>query len=190
MLFSSYIILNKSFIKLWVDESNYISLSLTILLAIAIWSLTAQTYVYNLILAFGKFKKSSIIILLESIFRVCLMFLLTHYFKINGVPMAILVTTFISFLILFAQLRTILKDKNISLPTISMKKILHLFIISGITIFLHFNVSEIINSWLDFIISGVTLITVFSVLIILFNNDIKNIFLNFLSKLYNKNKTL
>jgi len=162
LLFSSYIILNESFVKLWVDESNYLGITLTVLLAFAFWSMSAHTYVYNLILAFGKFKKASLIILFEALFRIGFMFLFVKLFDINGIPIAIIFTTLVSFLIMFMQLREIFKKEKNIITLFSYKRLLLLIFIIVAAVSLNFVISQYINSWLPFVCFSIVSLLVLS----------------------------
>ncbi|MDD2635458.1 MAG: oligosaccharide flippase family protein [Bacteroidales bacterium] len=92
LLFSIYILLNRSFVTLWVGEENYLGDFMTILIAGSLFFNFTSNFLSYILSTTGDIKFSSNTVFYESIMKVVLLFLLLKYFGVYGLPFALIVS--------------------------------------------------------------------------------------------------
>lgn len=97
---SFYILLNNEFLLIWVGSEFIISKFSTILFALSSFLMILMQR--SIILEFSdrKIKRTSIILIFESLFRIILLYLLINFFGFNGGPISVIISSFIFLLII------------------------------------------------------------------------------------------
>lgn len=175
LFFSSYIILNKVFIGLWVGLENYLGDLMTALIALSlIFSYFSNSLSY-LLSTTGDFKFPNIAVFFESIFKLVLLYLLLKYMGLYGLPIAIIATSGV-FLVVYIlrwnrHLNLNTREKRIFLKTTS--KILILIILA--TIALHKIKDAIkLDGVFEFFLFGALVCLTLAIITVLFNEPIKS----------------
>jgi O-antigen/teichoic acid export membrane protein len=91
--FGSYILLNHSFVLLWVGEDLFKGNVLSLLIGISFSGVVLSNYLNNTLTAMGDFNFASWLRTLEETIRFILIIVFLSLFGLNGMPVAVIVTT-------------------------------------------------------------------------------------------------
>jgi len=97
-LFSLYILINNIFVKIWVGSKNYISDSMTLLISVSLILSYYSNLTSYLLGITGDIKYPAFLIFLESIMKLFLLYFLLLLFGIYGLPIAVIISSFIFFI--------------------------------------------------------------------------------------------
>lgn len=144
--FFTYVVMNHSFVTLWVGESYALDQGITLMLGIAYFAGSLRNMLWQLLNGFGTYHYASCVVLLEGVGKVLLAAVLLYSVGIVGMPFALLLGGGLSVIALLIQL-----SKHLELPfnksvlvKISFVTIV-LFVLSGACV-------ERLNpgSWIEF----------------------------------------
>ena len=91
---SFYILLNNEFLLIWVGSEFIISKFSTILFALSSFLMILMQKSIILEFSARKIKRTSIILIFESIFRIILLYFLINFFGFNGGPISVILSAF------------------------------------------------------------------------------------------------
>ena len=176
LAFSVFIILNKSFVDLWVGSENYLGNLMTILIALSlIISYFSNTFSY-LLSTVGDFRFPNIAVFFESMLKLALLYLLLKYLGLYGLPIAMIVTSGV-FLVIYIwrwnrHLHLDSQQKRFIFKTTS--KILIVLTIATIALF-KIKDAITLDGFLEFLLFGALVSITLVIITILFNPPIKSI---------------
>jgi len=159
--FSIYIVMNESFIRLWVGDEYFLSKAVIILLGVAFFLRSVRSIIWQLLNGMGDFIYTSMCILFEGVVRIILLVFFMPFIGVVAVPLALLTASVISLYVLAKRMnREICFVYNVRTVSLYLMSLLASFMVS---IFLGTVLNPI--SWLGFV--GILLIV--SILFLLFS---------------------
>lgn len=167
--FSLFVILNKSFMSLWIGSNYYLNTFVLIALGFSCLLINFKNLFAQLLNSFGLFKYSALIVFFDGLLKVIFSYLFIKIFGIFGVPFAASCIGIISSILLISRL---LKRLSISINYWLFLKI-SLFI-TFVFLFSGFISNMIyVTDWLDFFIFA-------SLTLFILTITLSLIFINFL----------
>lgn len=185
---TGFVVLNKSFVTLWVGENLFGGTFLNFL--ICIWlSITIITEVLSfLVYSLGDIKKSNIVSFAQSIFFVIILAPCIKYFKIEGVIIASIISNFCFSLWYFPYSFIKLSKINNSELLKILWELIKVIFISTIIIFLFKNIN--ISNWVNFFIQVLEVTVLYFLVLFLFSKNFKSELSIFYRKILNKRKSI
>lgn len=163
--FVTYVVMNHSFVTLWVGESFALGQGITLTLGIAFFVGSLRNMVWQLLNGFGEYHYASSVILLEGVGKALLAAVLLYSVGIVGMPVALLLGGGMSVIVLSIQLSKYL-ELPVSKSALAKASIVTvmLFALSGVC-------AEKLNpaSWIVFVLLAVGVVLLVSLLCVLFN---------------------
>lgn len=106
--FGTYAILNESFIRLWVGSEFLLGSQITLILAMGGYIMFLANSAHRLLIGVGDIKKPSYWLLIEAVLRVFIMYILLIMIGIEGIPLAMIVTSTILYIVLWLRFKALL----------------------------------------------------------------------------------
>lgn len=150
--FVSYVMMNHSFVTLWVGEAFALNQMLILMVGIAFFGNSLRNIIWQMLNGFGDYQDSSRIIFIEGIAKVLLAAVLLNYMGLLGVPLAMVITSIISMVALAIKLQSHVK------LTISKQKLVYAFAMAIVLFGLSGYFAGMVHttSWVTFaLVSGV-----------------------------------
>lgn len=144
----SYIVLNNSFIGLWVGDNKIISNYIAALLGAGYFVALINRSNINCLNAFGDFKSTSIITIIENLFRFIVMLIALQFFGITGFVISTLLSSIMFSSIYVKRLRIYNYYPLSSIETGGVVAIFISIVLSSLACFMDFK----IVSWIEFFI--------------------------------------
>lgn len=146
--YASYVVLNQRFINIWVGPEFLTRNLLTILIGVSLLSRNTAGYFARFFTATGRIKESSILITLETTMRLILLVLLLKLIGIEGLPLALILSSGTFALIFFNKIRGELNLKDqIKFNIFFFLRIL--LVVAGTVLLLLVNIP--LSRWITFI---------------------------------------
>jgi len=189
MIFIGFVLLNKSFIDLWIGEEFYAGDITNILL---VFWVVLSSFMSNLsytVFAFGDIRKNNLVIFIQSVLFLILMLVFIHPLGLKGMALALVLSqTCISLFYYPLKLNEFVKFRRDEFYAI-FKEVLIVFIIVLLMFFVSFYVDFSLPSWYKFITCTIACVFCYSMFLSLiskkFKNEIKHLFINSMHILIN-----
>jgi O-antigen/teichoic acid export membrane protein len=189
MIFIGFVLLNKSFIDLWIGDKFYAGNVTNILL---VFWVVLSSFMSNLsytVFAFGDIRKNNLVIFIQSLAFIILMLLFINPLGLKGMALALVLSqTCISLIYYPLKLNKFIKLRRDEFYAI-FKEVLIVFIIVLLMFFVSFYVDFSIPSWYKFITYIIACVFCYSLFLSLisqkFKNEIKHLFINSMHNLTN-----
>jgi O-antigen/teichoic acid export membrane protein len=102
--FVTYIIMNHSFVTLWVGETFALNQDIILAIGLAYFVNSLRNMVWQVLNGFGEYQYSSSIIFMEGVGKMLLAAVLLKFIGILGVPLAFAITSMLSLIALIVRL--------------------------------------------------------------------------------------
>ena len=185
LLFLVYILLNKSFVTIWVGETDYLGNIMTLLISVSLFISFFSNLLSYLLSTTGDVKFASNSVFFESTTKVILLFLMLKLLGVYGLPLALTISGLFFILIYLKRW-----NKHLDLNNEQIKKLVKeqginsiVLISSALILFVLLQHLKKISLSLFIIQSIISVITLSVVLI--FTN---NLYLNFIKQIIIKGK--
>jgi len=134
--FAVYIVMNETFIHLWVGDEYLLSQTVVIFLGVAFFFRIVRSMVWQLLNGMGEFVYTSLCILFEGMFRISLLVLCVPMFGIVGVPCALLLSSALSLYLLMKrmhrEIRFVYEIRMLVLYALSLLTVLGFSVLLGL----------------------------------------------------------
>jgi O-antigen/teichoic acid export membrane protein len=107
--FITYVVMNHSFLALWVGEAFALDKWIIIGIGVAFFASSLRNMVWQVLNGFGEYQYSSRVIFLEGIGKILLAAALLNFLGMPGMPIALVVSSIISMIALFVKLQSHVK---------------------------------------------------------------------------------
>lgn len=163
--FVTYVIMNQSFVTLWVGEAFALNQKIILMIGIAFFASSLRNMAWQLLNGFGDYQYSSRVIFIEGIAKVLLAALLLNFIGISGVPLAMVVTSIVSMMALAVKLQSHVK------LTISNRNLAYAFFMTIILFALSGYYAGMVHaaSWMMFLLFSGVVVTTTSILCVFSN---------------------
>jgi len=129
--FSIYIVMNESFIRLWVGDEYFLSKTVVILLGAAFFLRIVRSMIWQLLNGMGDFIYTSLCILFEGVVRIALLVFFMPFVGVVAVPLALLIASLASLYILARRMnREICFVYNMRMVSLYLMSLLASFVVS------------------------------------------------------------
>lgn len=162
---TSYVLLNESFIGLWVGEDMYLSNTITFLIAIGLLFRILMNLSTDIIFGFGMVTFSSMLQFFEGIFRIVIMTLLLVTIGVRGAPVGMALSCLSILLIVIMKNKRNIFTSIYNTKAYKAIKYYLLYVIVFIILVSRINLSNL--SWAQFFVSGTIFLSILSLPIIL-----------------------
>jgi O-antigen/teichoic acid export membrane protein len=188
LIFIGFVLLNESFIDLWIGAEFYAGNSTNILL---VFWVVLSSFMSNLsytVFAFGDIRKNNLVIFIQSVVFLILMLLMIKPLGLKGMALALVLSQICISLIYYPlKLNKFIKFRRDEIYAI-FKEVLIVFIIVLLMFFISFYVDSSLPSWYKFIIYTVACVFCYSMFLSLFSHkfkiEVKLLFSNSMHKLF------
>jgi len=177
LLFILYILLNKSFVALWVGPDNFLGYTMTILIGASLILSFFSNLLSYLLATTGDIKFSSNSVFFESVLNVALLLILLIYLGVYGLPIALIISGLI-FIVVYLKRW----NKHLNLNITQIKKIIKeqglnfiVLLVCGFIIHNILKYSET-KTWFDFITKSIVSFFFLSFFLIITNPVYNNFF--------------
>ena len=103
--FAVYIAANNAFVSLWVGENYLLSQEIILLIGVGFFSRALRGMLWQLLYSVGDFTYTSVIVLIEGVFKVLMSIVLLGYLGIVGIPCAIVASSYLTLISLGLRLK-------------------------------------------------------------------------------------
>jgi O-antigen/teichoic acid export membrane protein len=190
LIFIGFVLLNKSFIDLWIGAEFYAGNSINILL---VFWVVLSSFMSNLsytVFAFGDIRKNNLVIFIQSGVFLILMLLMIKPLGLKGMALALVLSQLgISLIYYPLKLNKFIKFRRDEIYAI-FKEVLIVFIIVLLMFFISSYVDFSIPSWYKFIIYTIACVFCYSMSLYLisqkFKIEVKLLFSNSMHKLFSR----
>lgn len=182
LIFSGFIIFNKSFVTLWVGPGLFAGNSINVVICLGIILSVIVNITSSIFFALGNIKESSKINFLQSLLTVTALYIGVKYFGLFGLVIA----QVLSLLIFSAWYFPYKTLKFINYDSASLKKIQKeiaiVIIINAIVIFLSVQMISV-TSWISFFTQGIIVVFFYLILLLIISKSFRIEVLQFLKLL-------
>lgn len=172
LIFTGFIIFNKSFVSLWVGQNLYAGNSINILICIAILLSVVVSITSNAFFALGNIKETSKINFTQSIITVAALYVGVKYFGLFGLVLAQVLSLLVysAWYFPYKTLKFIKYDLSLLKQ---IQKEIAIAIIISILIAIIFVKLILVTSWISFIIYGVIVVFTYMVFLLLLSRSFR-----------------
>jgi O-antigen/teichoic acid export membrane protein len=163
--FSVYVAVNNSFLTLWVGEEYAFDQHLILMIGVGFFSRAVRGTAWEILYSIGDFTYTSVVILLEGVCKIGLALLLLGMLGVAGVPYALALTGFLSFMALILRLVKLL---SLELNRGFVLRMLFSVLACGLVIQLY--ASQ--ESWLELILNTLLLTLALLLTVFLINRQV------------------
>jgi O-antigen/teichoic acid export membrane protein len=179
LIFTGFIIFNKSFVTLWVGGKIFAGNSINVVICSGIIILVISNVSSNIFFALGKIKETSTINFTQSIITVLALFIGVKFFGLYGLVLA-QVLSLLAFSAWYFPYRTVKFIKyDIAVLKQIYKEITIVILISAVIIIISVKLISVVNL-LTFLIFALLVVFVYSFLLFLFSKSFRNEVFNIL----------
>lgn len=185
ILFLVYILLNKSFIALWVGPENYLGEIMTILISVSLFFSFISNFTSYLLSTTGDIKFSTTTVFYESAIKVVLLFLFIRISGVYGLPISVAVTSlFFSYIYLKRWNKHLLLN-HIQLLRLCKNHMRYSIALIIVSIILYFYIKYSLNiqSFMHFALITIFVFLINTLTIVLFSQTYKNVVIKLFSRL-------
>lgn len=177
LAFSAFVILNKSFVALWVGSENYLGDLMTALIALSLILNYFSNILSYLLSSTGDIKIPSNSVFFESMIKLGLLYLMLQFFGIYGLPVAIAFTSaiFITIYTYRWNLHLKLDKQQKRMLFKSIRKVIFALALATIVLYYIVNKISIHGFWGFILISSLVLFSLL-ITVILFNSTVNSFF--------------
>lgn len=163
--FATYVGINQGFVALWVGKDFILSEDVIFMIGLGFFSRSLRAMIWQLLNGLGDFIYTSFIILAEGTGKICLAIILLNFIGVIGVPIALVVSSLLSFIILAIRINKKLLFKIEVLTKVSL--FLSVVTLFGYSLF-SIDILPAYQSWIIFIlyasVLSLTLMLLFSLI--------------------------
>lgn len=168
--FGLYAILNYDFVSLWMSSRASLSREFICLMALAYFGKLSVHYLFNIDVAFGDFKKPSAYLFIESLCRLSLILIMIKVIGINGLPIAIIITTCISSLMYVVNINKKLL-KSIVVEKRTVYGVCLIFVLTLISLIYLPQINA--DNWTTFVLTTACIGSIFILVLGIANRDLR-----------------
>jgi O-antigen/teichoic acid export membrane protein len=176
--FGVYIATNSIFVNLWVGKEQLLGQSVIFLVAISMFLRVLRNFLIDLNMGLGDIKYTSLLVFIESIFRILLMYVLLLLFGVHGVLLAIILMCIVLIMVLGSNI-----DSKLNMGLFNLNSWLRYLFLLTVNFILTYKLSILfvgVSSWWGFLFA-VGLTSVLVLILLWLMKDIRVFFKSLLT---------